>query len=243
LSNIRLGFEVGSGKEININPSHLIVTGLSQFTGKTTTLEALISRSKKRAIVFRTKVGEKSFIEGTIIPEIDYDTIFAKVLQKMPVAGNVQNIDEDVLMQKILSRLPKTVGNVTYEVAPLEKIKKDFIQTAKNKIIDDISKLSDESKQMLKYLESRNVEVTVNELCMKCFLMKQSGGGYGQAVNTYGKDLIEYFFADKKQNGRYRGTLRNRINELLQIHEASNEDIENLYNHIIIEMLSIGVKN
>src|SRR3990167_6724232 len=65
---IRLGFEIKTGKEINISPSHLIVTGLTQEAGKTTTLESLIKRSKKRAIVFRTKIGEKSFLEGTKIP-------------------------------------------------------------------------------------------------------------------------------------------------------------------------------
>ena len=38
-------------------------------TGKTTTLEALIKRSGKKAVVFRTKIGEKKFlIEGFVIP-------------------------------------------------------------------------------------------------------------------------------------------------------------------------------
>ena len=68
LKDIRLGFEVENGNEIRIMPSHLIVTGLSQKSGKTTTLESLIMRSGKKAIVFRTKIGEKSFLSGTIIP-------------------------------------------------------------------------------------------------------------------------------------------------------------------------------
>jgi len=46
-NKIRLGYEVGTGEEININPSHLIVTGLTQKAGKTTTLESLIKRSGK----------------------------------------------------------------------------------------------------------------------------------------------------------------------------------------------------
>ena len=65
---IKLGYEVETGDEVSIEPSHLIVTGLTQKAGKTTTLESLISRSKRRAIVFRTKIGEKSFLNGTIIP-------------------------------------------------------------------------------------------------------------------------------------------------------------------------------
>lgn len=65
---IKLGYEIKTGEEVGIKPSHLIVTGLTQEAGKTTTLEALIKRSGKRAIVFKTKIGEKSFLEGTIIP-------------------------------------------------------------------------------------------------------------------------------------------------------------------------------
>ncbi len=63
---IHLGFEVGSGNPVQIQPSHIIVTGLTQQSGKTTTLEALITRSGLRAIVFRTKPGEKGFNAGSL---------------------------------------------------------------------------------------------------------------------------------------------------------------------------------
>ena len=68
MSKIKLGYEINSAKKIEIDPSHLIVTGLSQKAGKTTTLESLIKRSGLKAIVFRTKIGEKSFLDGTVIP-------------------------------------------------------------------------------------------------------------------------------------------------------------------------------
>ena len=64
---IKLGYEVNTGKEVGINPSHLIVTGITQLSGKTTTLEALIKRSGLKAVIFKTKIGEKSFTEGTEI--------------------------------------------------------------------------------------------------------------------------------------------------------------------------------
>jgi hypothetical protein len=66
-NNIFIGYELKTGTEVSIFPSHLIVTGLTQLSGKTTTLEALIKRSKSRAIVFKTKRGEEGFSEGTII--------------------------------------------------------------------------------------------------------------------------------------------------------------------------------
>src|SRR3990167_10188174 len=68
MKKIKLGYEIKTGKQIDIIPSHLIVTGISQLSGKTTALEALIKRSGLKAVVFKTKIGEKSFTEGTEVP-------------------------------------------------------------------------------------------------------------------------------------------------------------------------------
>jgi hypothetical protein len=62
--NILLGFEVGSGAEVRIPLHHMIVTGTTQMSGKTMTLQALISRSERTAIAFRTKRGEADFAEA-----------------------------------------------------------------------------------------------------------------------------------------------------------------------------------
>jgi hypothetical protein len=63
---VKLGYEIKTGKEVSVKPSHLIVTGITQLSGKTTTLEALIKRSGLKAVIFKTKIGEKSFTEGEI---------------------------------------------------------------------------------------------------------------------------------------------------------------------------------
>lgn len=60
---IHLGFEVGTGTPVAIPLAHLCVTGQTQLSGKTTTLEALISRSQLKAIAFVTKRGEGAFTE------------------------------------------------------------------------------------------------------------------------------------------------------------------------------------
>lgn len=64
MKEILLGYEIDSGKEVLIPVRHMCVTGQTQESGKTTTLEALISRSEKRAIAFVTKRGERSFESG-----------------------------------------------------------------------------------------------------------------------------------------------------------------------------------
>lgn len=65
---IRLGFELGTGRAVDIPLDHTAVTGRTQQSGKTTTLEALVHRSKKKAIVFVTKKAESGFRDATPIP-------------------------------------------------------------------------------------------------------------------------------------------------------------------------------
>jgi hypothetical protein len=58
---VLLGFEVGTGHAVEIPLRHMVVSGQTQEAGKTTTLEALISRAALPAIAFITKRGEGSF--------------------------------------------------------------------------------------------------------------------------------------------------------------------------------------
>lgn len=67
MTQIHLGFEVGTGEQVSIPLRNLAVTGQTQESGKTTTLEALVERSGLRAIAFVTKRGEGSFAEGNRI--------------------------------------------------------------------------------------------------------------------------------------------------------------------------------
>jgi hypothetical protein len=60
-NTVHLGYEVGSADAVEIPVRHMAVTGQTQESGKTTALEALITRSGLAAIAFLTKRGEKSF--------------------------------------------------------------------------------------------------------------------------------------------------------------------------------------
>ena len=65
---VRLGFEVGTGEPVSIPMQHLVITGQTQRAGKTTALEALITRSNAKAVAFVTKRGEGSFADARTIP-------------------------------------------------------------------------------------------------------------------------------------------------------------------------------
>lgn len=65
---ILLGYEVGSGNEVHMENHHTVVTGMTQLSGKTTTLEALVHRGNVKAIAFLTKRGEGGFRGQLEIP-------------------------------------------------------------------------------------------------------------------------------------------------------------------------------
>src|SRR3990172_13075401 len=103
----KLGYEMETSKEVGINPSHLIVTGITQLSGKTTTLEALIKRSKLKAIVFKTKIGEKSFTEGTEIPPFFRDRSDYEFVRSLIEAYSKEKL---FIEKGTLMRLAKATG-------------------------------------------------------------------------------------------------------------------------------------
>ena len=64
---ILLGYEVGSGEPVFVPLHHLAIFGMTQLSGKTTTLEGLISRSGLRALAFITKRGEAGFTKYNLV--------------------------------------------------------------------------------------------------------------------------------------------------------------------------------
>lgn len=66
--SVLLGFEAGSGHRVEIPLGHMVCTGQTQESGKTTALEAVITRSGCKAIAFVTKRGESSFQVARKIP-------------------------------------------------------------------------------------------------------------------------------------------------------------------------------
>jgi hypothetical protein len=61
IDEVLLGFEVGTGQPVHLSIHHLAIFGMTQKSGKTTALEALITRAGLKAIAFITKRGEAGF--------------------------------------------------------------------------------------------------------------------------------------------------------------------------------------
>lgn len=184
------------------------------------------------------KVSEKVNTSNTSYT-LDEDSLVRKVLQKLPVNNSnpVSVIDETSIITKVLARIPKSSSSVTYEVAPLEKIRKDFLEEAKNKLLLDIQNSSVKAKKLLKYVESRKVGVSYSEITTKCFLLTM-GGSQMQQSREFCKELqtLSLIRIDVKNSKAYPN-LKGRIKDLLGTHEATEEEIEQVYNHILMEML------
>lgn len=65
---ILLGFTVPEGEPFHFEMHHTVITGMTEKSGKTTTAEALMKRHGKKALVFLTKRGEKTFRDAPQIP-------------------------------------------------------------------------------------------------------------------------------------------------------------------------------
>ncbi len=57
-ATVRLGYELGTGDPVDMPLRHMVVTGLTQHAGKTTTIEALLVRAAVPSVAFITKRGE-----------------------------------------------------------------------------------------------------------------------------------------------------------------------------------------
>ncbi len=170
---------------------------------------------------------------------VNEDEIVMRVLQKLPTpslqSATSVSVNEEEIIKKVLARVPSGEGKV-YEIAPLEMIKKNFLKESKEKILADIETLSNDAKKMLKYIESRGIEVQVNELVTKCYMIK--AGGYASVkISNVSKELVNIEVGIKTKAGRIKGALKERIKYLLATHEATEQEIQSVYDHILANLL------
>jgi len=172
--------------------------------------------------------------------ELDEETIIRKVLQKVPLNNNLSqsiNIDEEALINKILARVPQSTGNKVYEVAPLEKIKKDFLQEAKNKILKDVNSLDEEQKKILKFVETQNKGCSQTHILSKCLYVSATSGGTRKRISDKCKEMFNLEIIRMDKNSVVYASLKDRIKSLIGIYEATEQEIQGVYEHILMEVL------
>lgn len=186
------------------------------------------------------KAYEEIYHLKSLHQNIDIDEIVSLVMQKTPVSQNIakvsSSIDEESLIKRVLARVPKG-GSITYEVAPLEKIKKEFLEEAKKKIIDDINKLDENQKKLLKWIEQKGKNANRKELYSNALNKSWTGGEKYKNANNLLLEMNNMNLLRIDTANRIFTNLKNRIQSEIGQYEATEQEIENVYNHILAEML------
>lgn len=129
------------------------------------------------------------------------------------------------------------VSSGIYNVSPVEKIKKDFLEKAKNRIISEIKELDNREKEILLFIETQQKGVNTTQVLDKALHLSATSGGNRTLVTTafnhfQGLGIARY---DKSHGLCYAG-LKERIKSLVSDHGASEDEIEQVYNHILTEI-------
>jgi len=173
-------------------------------------------------------LGEKMLTLQSSKPKIDKGEIVSLVLQKVPL------LNKNEIVEELVKRIPKMTGTVTYEVAPLEKLQRDFQESAKNKILQDISSLDQEQKQMLKFIESIDKRTNISEVMEKCLFLNPSSGSRSRVTKKLSD--LESLSLIRKDRGHIYANLKPQIAKLMEIHQATPSEIDDVYNHTIMEI-------
>ena len=171
------------------------------------------------------------------------EEIISKVLQKLPVSApatelRIHPVDEEAIIAKVLARVPKSVGGAVYEVAPLEKITKVFLEEAKNYVMVLVDQTDDEQKKMLKYIEAQSTGQKLGGIIERCLFKSPTSGGTRESVGKKLKDMamLEVIRYDST-HGLYYPALKDMIAKYCGQHGASPQEIDQVYSHIVMEML------
>jgi len=165
---------------------------------------------------------------------IDTDLIALEVRQKLPN----KDILIDEVLNKVLARIPKdgSAGAIQYEVAPLVALQKKFLQEARERLVQLIKKLPDDQKKVLLFVESLAKGVEHGQICEKCFGWKTTGD-YSTKVKNARLALKAEGLLRVDDKARSFPYLKEKIKSEIALHGAIEEEIDQLYNHILAEVL------
>jgi hypothetical protein len=235
--SVGLGNSIES-ESVNANLKKLrldLIEARNDFFDQIQALTSAQQEINQRVYSLMKKVGEIDQKPIPQVPEINEEDIISRVLLKVG-SGSNSFVDKDEIVREVLSRVPSS-GGAVYTIPPLEKIKKDFLKEIRAKILSDVETLNDDEKKIFKYIESKEGEVTPSELITKCMLKKQCGSS-STKMSTLLKSLVNIEVTVKTPGNRYKKGLMNHINSLMGTHNASEEEKEGLYNHILYEVIS-----
>lgn len=142
------------------------------------------------------------------------------------------------IVKEVLAQIPIANGKIIYQVSPLEKLQKDFLEEAKNYVLDRVTSLDDEQKKMLKYLESLKTGQKLGTIIEKCLYKSQTSGGTRDAVGKKLKAMAEAeVLRYDSSHGLYYPNLKELIAKFCEQHGITEQEKEQVYSHVLVEIL------
>lgn len=168
--------------------------------------------------------------------DVNIDEVVSLVLQKIPMQQSIPaSINEEEIVNKVLARVPKMGMVTSYTVAPLEKLQKEFLEEAKNRILDYINKLPEDMKKSLKFAEVK--KPTSKKEIFNIGLGNKGGYAGGGTFDKGINQLVSDRYMRKDTHGNFFGNLMERIKEECDSTGITEEEAQQVYNHILMELL------
>ena len=127
-------------------------------------------------------------------------------------------------------------------VAPLEALRKQFMVDARQKVTADIGTLGEDSKTALKFVEAQGKAITGNFIVERCFFLDGGNSSHRGRISKALQPLFDLNLVEKdaNKNGN-KPRLKRRILELMEIHGATESEVQEVYDHIIHDLLDGGM--
>jgi hypothetical protein len=141
----------------------------------------------------------------------------------------------DSIVNEVLKKVPKMGMQTVYTVAPLEKLKKEFLEEARNRILDYINKLPEDMKKSLKFAEVKKPtsKTEIYQIGLGNKGGYAGGGGFDKGINQ----MVADGYMKKNTHGEFFGNLMERIKQECTATGITEEEAEQVYNHILAEIL------
>ena len=171
------------------------------------------------------------------VSKLERDVYALSIRSKSPIPSGM-GLSATEINAMIDARLKDVSGVTTYEVAPLEKIQKNFLEETKQKILNDVSTLDEEQRKILKFVESQAKGCNQTHVLSRCLFLSATSGGTRSRISRKCKDMANLQLVRMDKNSIVYPNLEKRIEELLGTHRASEQEKRQVYDHVLMELLA-----
>lgn len=229
----------GKGKADKVSADLLVQkeAAILEMRQKTTRLEG-IAKEQGDAIALLKRHLEAAEREA------DAGRGLAKALRVLlggvpATAGKGAGLDLEAVVEAVLARLPKGQSGILVSVAAPEALRKRFQEEEVTRLVGKIRGLDDQARRVLSLLESLDKALSLNGICNR--LGVSAGGDSWRRVKESIQILEGLGFVESAKGSHgFRASVKNKIAADLADYQATEEEIEQTYLHVLAVLAEEG---